>query len=401
MSCERCSSGARGRRRGPVARPRGSPTQEQQVVSQRKGRRIRYEGPKWLIYAWCPLRREHPLLQFQVNTNEWIKLQKIIRRYLLKHWTIDWEWLGQMGARERVEELLGPMLVEMVNCDWPQYDELVVEFHSTFHHREGSFFEGDTVSFSLGRMLHVMSILEFAIASGFFAFEDTSTEEFTNGLRGVYVNPRELCVTSAELARFWGTIVDRGFGHAGEEKRAALDMGPYITKLAHNLGVFQKYNVNTLRRGPASRHFDVKDLQLAGIVSMTEPVTWVDARQGPQVMPPAGYPADDVMQAIYPPARQVPRQRQEIPAPQYPRCQAPPDPLTLASLYERIDAGFCRMDYRPDRQDGAIRVMTTVMKRWKKRRRLRAMTKISVGITTCRERFGVWCVMPLPFACVS
>ncbi|KAM0046346.1 hypothetical protein Hdeb2414_s0009g00315101 [Helianthus debilis subsp. tardiflorus] len=116
-----------------------------------------------------------------------------------------------MGACERVEELLGPMLVEMVNCDWPQYDELVVEFYSTFHHREGSFFEGDTISFSLGRMLHVMFIPQFAIASGFYAFEDTSTEEFTNGLRGVYVNPRELCVTSAELERFWGTIADRGF----------------------------------------------------------------------------------------------------------------------------------------------------------------------------------------------
>ncbi|KAJ0792227.1 hypothetical protein HanOQP8_Chr01g0015061 [Helianthus annuus] len=209
MSGDGSSSGARGRRRGPVARPRGLP---QQVISQRQGRRIRYEGHELHIYAWCPVRREHPLLQFQVNSNEWIKLQKIIRTDLLEHWTIDWEWLGQMGARERVEELLGPMLVEMVNCDWPQYDELVVEFHSTFHHREGSFFEGDAVSFSLGRMLHVISIPQFAIASGFYAFEDTSIDEFTNGLRGVFVNPRELCVTNAELARFWGTIADRGFG---------------------------------------------------------------------------------------------------------------------------------------------------------------------------------------------
>ncbi|KAJ0835899.1 hypothetical protein HanRHA438_Chr16g0760621 [Helianthus annuus] len=80
-----------------------------------------------------------------------------------------------MGARERVEELLGPMLVEMVNCDGPQYDELVVEFHSTFHHREGSFFERDAVSFSLGRMLRVLSIPQFAIASGFYDFEDIST----------------------------------------------------------------------------------------------------------------------------------------------------------------------------------------------------------------------------------
>ncbi|KAM0058104.1 hypothetical protein Hdeb2414_s0005g00166331 [Helianthus debilis subsp. tardiflorus] len=204
MSGEGSSSGARGRRRGPTARPRGSATQEQQVVSNQKGRRIRYEGHKRVIYAWVPLRREHPLLQFQVNMNEWIKLQKIIRKELLKHWTIDWEWLCQMGARESVEELLGPMLIEMVNCDWPQYDELVVEFHSTFHHKEGSFFEGDAVSFSLKRMLHEMSIPQFSTASGFYTFEDTATEEFTNGLRGVYVNPRDLCVMSGDLARFWG-----------------------------------------------------------------------------------------------------------------------------------------------------------------------------------------------------
>ncbi|MFS7978384.1 hypothetical protein Hanom_Chr10g00914891 [Helianthus anomalus] len=147
-----------------------------------KRRRIRYEGPEQKIYGRRSVRREHPLLKFQVNSNEWIKLQKIIKTDLLEHLTIDWEWLGQMGARERVEELLGPMLVEMVNCDGPQYDELVVEFHSTFHHREGSFFESDAVSFSLGRMLHVLSI------------------------------PQELCVTSTELARFWGTIADCGFG---------------------------------------------------------------------------------------------------------------------------------------------------------------------------------------------
>ncbi|KAF5819306.1 hypothetical protein HanRHA438_Chr02g0087451 [Helianthus annuus] len=113
-----------------------------------------------------------------------------------------------MGARERVKELLGPMLVEMVKCDGPQYDELVVEFHSTFHHREGSFFESDAVSFSLGRMLHELSIPQFAIASSFYDLEGTSTDEFVNGLRAVYVNLRELCVTSAELARFWGTIAD-------------------------------------------------------------------------------------------------------------------------------------------------------------------------------------------------
>ncbi|MFS7937652.1 hypothetical protein Hanom_Chr05g00430141 [Helianthus anomalus] len=61
-------------------------------------------------------------------------------------------------------------------------------------------------------MLHELSIPQFAVACSFYGLEGTSTDEFVNGLRGVYVNPRELCVTSAELARFWGTIAGRGFG---------------------------------------------------------------------------------------------------------------------------------------------------------------------------------------------
>ncbi|MFS7937649.1 hypothetical protein Hanom_Chr05g00430101 [Helianthus anomalus] len=89
----------------------------QWFISDQEGRRIRYEGPEQKIYGRRSVRREHPLLKFQVNSNEWIKLQKIIKTDLLEHWTIDWEWLGQMGACERVEELLGPMLVEMVKCD--------------------------------------------------------------------------------------------------------------------------------------------------------------------------------------------------------------------------------------------------------------------------------------------
>ncbi|MFS7997601.1 hypothetical protein Hanom_Chr12g01143681 [Helianthus anomalus] len=46
-------------------------------------------------------------------------------------------------------------------------------------------------------------------------------------------------------------------------------------------------------------------------------------------------------------------------------------------------------------------LMKTVMRIWKKKRKLRATMKISVGITPCRGCFGVWCVMLLPFASVS
>ncbi|MFS7921526.1 hypothetical protein Hanom_Chr03g00237791 [Helianthus anomalus] len=64
MSGEGSSRGARGRKPGPVARPRGSPTQEKPVVYQRPGRRIRYEGPEQKIYGRRSVRREHLLLKF-------------------------------------------------------------------------------------------------------------------------------------------------------------------------------------------------------------------------------------------------------------------------------------------------------------------------------------------------
>ncbi|KAI3774812.1 hypothetical protein L1987_49374 [Smallanthus sonchifolius] len=405
MSGEGSSSGAGGkRRRGPVPRPRGVAREQRQPVPVLRRRRIRYEGQERVNYARIPLRREHPLLQFEVNTKEWTKLQKIIRTEILEHWTIDWDWLASVGARDRVERLLGPRLRAM--------------------HKEGSFAEDDAVSFSLGRMVHEMSIPQFAVASGFYTEEEVVTPEFVTGLRGVYVNQRELCLGSDELARFWGTIADVGFAKtnlitsvrdpiyryvlkvfsttlvgrkSGKNKanwidifllmclveernmnlasvlawslnrarrggnRAALDMGPYITKLADNLGVFQKYSLATLRVGAPSRHFQIRDLQLAGILTLGEPIIWLDARQGPQVMPPVGHSADDVMQGMYPPARQRPPQRREIPAPQYPRRQPPPDPLTLSSLYDRMDQGFGRIDYRHDRQDGALRYMMSRM----------------------------------------
>ena len=198
--------------RGPIPRRRGTPDPERRVITGPPKRRIRYEGDERTIYSRVPLRKNHPLLQFQVNSKEWVKLQKIIQTGLFEHWTIDWDWLEQMGARERVEELLGPVLVEMVNCEWPQYDELVVEFHSTFQHKEGSFFEDDAVSFSLGRVLHEFTIPQFAIISGFFAFEVVSSDEFLNGLRGVYLKQRENCLSSGDLARFWNSIADHPFG---------------------------------------------------------------------------------------------------------------------------------------------------------------------------------------------
>ncbi|MFS7890079.1 hypothetical protein Hanom_Chr00s000006g01614521 [Helianthus anomalus] len=99
-----------------------------------------------------------------------------------------------MGASDRVAELLGPRLRAAMDCRWPQYTELTLEFHCTFHHKEDTFAEKNAVSFSLCRNLYEMSIAEFGVALGFYTEQEVRTDEFLNGLRGVYNHPRKNCL---------------------------------------------------------------------------------------------------------------------------------------------------------------------------------------------------------------
>ncbi|MFS7998854.1 hypothetical protein Hanom_Chr12g01158941 [Helianthus anomalus] len=121
-------------------------------------------------------------------------------------------------------------------------------------------------------------------------------------------------------------------------------MGPYITRIATNLGVFDKYLPEFLHEGPTTATFGLKELQQAGIVSWQEPYGWEPIRQGPQVQPPRGHPAEDVMIQIEPTHRQRPPQRHELPAPQNPRRQPLPEPLTLESLSGYVEQRFDRLE---------------------------------------------------------
>ncbi|KAJ0565385.1 hypothetical protein HanIR_Chr06g0262051 [Helianthus annuus] len=280
------------------------------------------------------------------------------------------------------------------------------------------------VSFSLGRQVFEMNMARFAIVSGFYSEEEVKQPGFVTSLRGAYTTVREHSVGGAELRNFWKTISDHPFTvtklitsvrnpvyryvlkilsttlvgrKSGENKahwielfilmchvenremnlatvladsfsggrrgghRAGLAMGPYITRIALSLGVFDKYIPRFLHEGPKTMMFGIKELQQAGIVSYTEPYGWEPIRQGPQVQLLEGHPAEDVMIQIDPTHRQQPPQRHELPAPQYPRRQPPPEQITLESLSAYVEQRFDGLEHLiqtgQERQEEALRFM--------------------------------------------
>ncbi|KAF5810960.1 hypothetical protein HanXRQr2_Chr04g0175841 [Helianthus annuus] len=273
-----------------------------------------------------------------------------------------------------------------------------------------------------------MDMARFAVASGFYTHEEVQQPGFATSLRGAYSTDREFSVGAAELRRFWSTIFDHPFAltnlitsvrnpvyryvlkilsttllgwKSGENKanwieifilmcrvenremnpatvlaasfsrgrqggpRAALAMGPYITRLGLILGEFDKYNPRFLHEGPKTVIFGMGELQQAGIVSYNKLYRWEEIRQGPQVQPLEGHPAADVMMQIEPTHRQRPPQRHERPAPQYPRKQPPPKPLTLQSLSGSVEQRFDSLEQvirtGQERHEGALRYIMSRM----------------------------------------
>ncbi|KAJ0504319.1 hypothetical protein HanHA89_Chr12g0457941 [Helianthus annuus] len=304
---------------------------------------------------------------------------------MLEHRTIDCEWLQGMGASDRVAELLGPRLRAAMDCRWLWYTELTLEFHCTFA-------EKNAVSFLLGWNLYEISIAEFGVALGFYTEREVRTDDFVNGLRGVYNYARTNCLGPEELARFWETIATTPFlgtnlisavrdpihryilkmlattvvARRSVEnkanwldlfalmcmvekrnlnlanffawscnrprrggKRAAMDLGPYISRLATNLGALTKYKFEQMRETFPTTYWSIGDLESEGILSSSDPPEW-NFRQGAQVQTPAGVEAVNVLQGAFP----RPRQRHEITAPQHPPRQPGPNPFTHEAAYD-------------------------------------------------------------------
>ncbi|KAM0056368.1 hypothetical protein Hdeb2414_s0006g00217491 [Helianthus debilis subsp. tardiflorus] len=421
------------RKRGTDTRPRGDsvgrelePVQQDepepvQVVQQLDSRRaIEYTGPG---RSHGPRQRilDSPLLQFVQNSEEFRKLGALYMTELLPYRRIDWEVLDRLGARARVEQLLGPKFRKILDCDARQYKEITIEFHSTFDYKLGSFNKKGAVFFALGRKSYEMTVPEFAVATQFYTEEEVRAPEFINSLQGVVKKQRKFCVPKSELARFWSTIsrvpyafgavacditdpvlryihkilaatlVGRGEGDnkvnqvslfflmcmveqrpvnlatvfAMSIKRlwrggagARIYCGPLITWLAKSLGMFERYPADKMKKGPDPCLMSVRDLQSAAIIARTDPITWEPIREGPQVQPPPGSGAAEAMQGAVPTRCQrpyVPRIRQDILARQYPLAQPRPDPLTLDSLYDSMQAGFDELRMFVDDQISRLR----------------------------------------------
>ncbi|KAK1419649.1 hypothetical protein QVD17_28883 [Tagetes erecta] len=140
--------------------------------------------------------------------------------------------------------------------------------------------------------------------------------------------------------------------------RAGLDMGPYITRIAESLGVFDRYDRELMTKGPNTIYFGTRELRKAGIWTYTEPPQWEHAIQGPQVHPPEGTDAAEAMHMGLPPRSQRPLHRRELPGQQYARREPAPEPLTLDSLYDSMDYRFGQIQ---DQMHAGFDDMRTIM----------------------------------------
>ncbi|KAM0018877.1 hypothetical protein Hdeb2414_s0026g00679111 [Helianthus debilis subsp. tardiflorus] len=115
---------------------------------------------------------------------------------------------------------------------------------------------------------------------------------------------------------------------------ARLYGGPYITMLAANLGVFAEFPADRMTAGPAPSLVELRNLQLARIVTFTEPLAWTEILSAP---PSPGPTAEGAATTTIPERYQVPLQRHQLPAREYPFRQPRPEPLTLEGLYDRVE----------------------------------------------------------------
>ncbi|MFS8016763.1 hypothetical protein Hanom_Chr15g01372371 [Helianthus anomalus] len=170
MSGEGSSAAAEEKRkRGPKARPRG--TGEQLPSSDFGKRRIKYHTAEIIPHGRSTRLKDSPLLQFDMDSSEYAKLDELITVKLLPFKRIDWELLDRLGQRERNEQYLGPKFRLALDCDALQYKELTLEFHATFQYKQGNYAQPNAVSFYLGRQLYEMTIPQFAVMTQFYTQE--------------------------------------------------------------------------------------------------------------------------------------------------------------------------------------------------------------------------------------
>ncbi|MFS7914701.1 hypothetical protein Hanom_Chr02g00156591 [Helianthus anomalus] len=382
-----------------------------------KLRKIKYRTSYNFIPDQKTHRDDHPILKFEEDSPEWDKFEKLKDTELLQHRVIDWKWLEEIGLEQEVRELLGQRLIYAMNCIEPQYEELVLEFHSTWVHKEGKFEQGTTVSFSFGRQVYEMNVPRFAVVSGLYTEEEVRRPELATYLRGAYSECRDCSVGKAELNKFWNMISNREFGQtnlitsvrnpvyryvlkilsmtlmgrkSGENKANWLELfilmcrillaevgwevlelgwiwAPTLPGLQQIWECLTHIFPNFYTGGPKTVVFGMEELQKAGIVSWQAPYGWEPIKEGPHVQVPQRRPAEVVVTQTEPTLTQQPPQAPEQPVRQVHRRHPLPEPLTLESFSGYVEQRFDRLEQMIEalkkgqsRQDDVLRYMMTV-----------------------------------------
>ncbi|KAJ0615762.1 hypothetical protein HanOQP8_Chr02g0072431 [Helianthus annuus] len=149
MSGEGSSAAAGRRKRGPQTRTRG--TVELQPLPDFGKRKIKYHTTEIIPHGRSTRLKDSPLLQFDVDTSEYAKLDELIKVNLLPFKRIDLELLDRLGQKERIEQYLGSKFRLALDCDALQYKELTLKFHATFQYKQGNYTQPNAVSFGLDR----------------------------------------------------------------------------------------------------------------------------------------------------------------------------------------------------------------------------------------------------------
>ncbi|KAJ0462832.1 hypothetical protein HanHA300_Chr14g0508451 [Helianthus annuus] len=380
MSVEGSSSGTK--------RKRHASTRGQEKPANAPLRVITYRGDG-IPHGQSTMLWDSPLLQFAHDSAEHMKFDVIKKVKLLEFRRIDWELVGRLGQVERLEQLLGPKFRMALDCDEPQ------------HH--GAFAEPGVVSFVLGKRIFNMTLPQFVVQIGFYTQQEVEDPGFIGLLRGVVKKKQDHCVVKADLARFWRTIAISPFSNnmvasdirdplyrfvhkilaatligrqEGDNKvnhhslfclmclvesppanlasvlawwlvrpkkggkDARLFGGPYITRLAERFRVFADYPAERMHTGPAPPAPSLMELnrfQQARIITYDDPSVWLEVLPEPPLPDSA---AADAMQTIIPLRYQVPLQRHQLSAREYPIRPPRPEPLTLEGVYDRVDSLF-------------------------------------------------------------
>ncbi|KAL8204335.1 hypothetical protein R6Q57_009958 [Mikania cordata] len=219
--------------------------------------------------------------------------------------------------------MMTPQWAPLLRCTWLQYDELTVEFLSTFRYDARSLSYPGAVSFALGRQTHTMSVAQFAVAFGLYTQEQVAAPDFEGLLKGFTREARPGYIIEDDLSAYWRTIstqphtdhrlatqirdpflryIHRIVGstlvprHSGKDKvsyfdlfclyflqgrhpanlatillasfarprrgghTARLDMGSYIGHLVHRLRVFLTYPVEHVTVGAETSPYALHDM---------------------------------------------------------------------------------------------------------------------------------------------